>query len=59
MSEPFIRYRTRRGYIKEQQAYGTWEECQVVLGRKVLFRCDLTHQAEAFITDMKKKDVGE
>lgn len=48
---PKIRYRTRRGYIREICGYGTWDEVQVVVGRRVVFRGDTTEQAKRFIRD--------
>jgi len=40
-----IRYRSRRGYVREAAAYTGWNEYQVVDGRRVIARYDTLKQA--------------
>lgn len=49
-----VRYRTRRGYTPEAQGYTTWNEYQVVMGRKVISRHDTQEQADRAISALKE-----
>lgn len=48
-----IRYRHRRGYVREAQGYSGWTEYQVVDGRRVVARFDLLEQAVKKYPDAK------
>ena len=54
-----IRWRERRGYLKEAQGYATWTECQVVGPKgRVVARFDLEHQARAWIAQAELNAVN-
>ncbi len=50
-----IRFRTRRGYVKEAQGYSSWDEWQVVEGRKVVARFDHEHEAQKYAEEHEAK----